>query len=299
MSFGAQELEFCRSLLFVPVPETRFVERAHERGAGAVILDLEDGVAPEMKAQARGAVREVAATLRSRGMTVLVRINHGSREDVEAAVSPDVAALVLPKIDSAAEIQGIADLLDRREAKLGLDAAHTALLVLIETPKAVCNAGAIAACHPRVAGLVLGSEDLALALSVPPTPDSLRYAAERVVMAARAAGKVPLGVPGSLATIKTPERFAEAVAAARRIGMAGAVCIHPAQVAVVREHFALDPRDVAEAQGILAAFAEAQKAGKGAMMHEGKMLDAPIVERARKLVAEARLHGQRAAPQPA
>jgi citrate lyase beta subunit len=165
MSFGAQELEFCRSLLFVPVPETRFVDRAHERGAGAVILDLEDGVAPEMKAQARGAVREVAATLRSRGMTVLVRINHGSREDVEAAVSPDVAALVLPKIDSAAEIQGIADLLDRREAKLGLDAAHTALLVLIETPKAVCNAGAIAACHPRVAGLVLGSEDLALALS--------------------------------------------------------------------------------------------------------------------------------------
>lgn len=299
MSFGAPQLEFCRSLLFVPVPETRFVERAHERGAGAVILDLEDGVAPEMKAQARGAVREVAARLRSRGVTVLVRINHGSREDVEAAVSPDVAALVLPKTDSAGEIRGIAHLLDRRESALGLNAGHTALLVLIETPKAVCNAGTIAACHPRVTGLILGSEDLALALSVPPTPDSLRYAAERVVMAARAAGKVPLGVPGSLATIKTPERFAEAVAAARRIGMAGAVCIHPAQVAVVREQFAPDPWDVAEARGILAAFAQAQKAGKGAVMHEGKMLDAPIVERARKLVTEASLHAQRAAPQPA
>jgi len=298
MSFDPQ-LEFCRSLLFIPVPETRFVEKAHERGAGAIILDLEDGVAPDMKVRARGAVRDVAARLRARNVTVLVRINHGSREDIEAAVSPDVAALVLPKVDSAAEIQGIADLLTRREEELGLESAHTRLLVLIETPAAVCNAAAIAACHPRVAGLILGSEDLALALSVPPTLDSLRYAAERVVMAARAAGKVPLGVPGSLATIKTPERFAEAVAAARRIGMAGAVCIHPAQVAVVRKQFAPDPQDLAEAQGILAAFAQAEKAGKGAVMHEGKMLDAPIVERARKLVAEASLYRHQPAAQEA
>lgn len=299
MTFVPQQLEFCRSLLFVPVPETRFVEKAHERGAGAVILDLEDGVAPDLKAHARGAVREVAARVRSRDVTVLVRIDHGSREDIEAAVSADVSALVLPKIDGSSEIHAIAGLLTRREEALGLEDGHTGLPVLIETPAAVCNATAIAACHPRVVGLILGSEDLALALSVPPTLDSLRYAAERVVMAARAAGKVPLGVPGSLATIKAPERFAEAVAAARRIGMAGAVCIHPAQVEVVRNQFAPDPQDVAEAQSILAAFAEAAKADKGAVMHEGKMLDAPIVERARKLVADAGLCRQRAARQPA
>ena len=295
MSFNAQQLEFCRSLLFVPVPETRFVDKAHERGAGAIILDLEDAVAPELKLQARAAVTEVAATLRARGVTVLVRINHGSHEDVEAAVSPDVAALVLPKIDDPQEIRDVADVLARRERELLLRVGHTSLVVLIETPAAVCNVMAIASCHPRVCGLILGSEDLALALSVPPTLDSLRYAAERVVMAARAAGKVPLGVPGSLATIKTPELFAEAVVAARRIGMAGAVCIHPAQVAVVRNEFAPDPDDVVEAQGILTAFADAEKAKKGAVMHEGKMLDAPIVERARKLVAEADLYQRRIA----
>jgi len=295
MSFSVQQLEFCRSLLFVPVPETRFVDKAHERGAGAIILDLEDGVALEMKLQARHAVGGVSARLRSRGVTVLVRINHGSREDIEAAVSQDVAGLVLPKIDGPAQVQAISAQVARREEALGLAPGHTRLLVLVETPAAVCNASAIAAGDPRIAGLILGSEDLALALSVPPTLESLRYAAERIVMAARAAGKVPLGVPGSLATIKAPERFASAVAAARRIGMAGAVCIHPAQVDVVRAAFALDPDDISAAQGILAAFAHAEQAGKGAVMHEGKMVDAPIVERARKLVAEASLARQRAA----
>ena len=288
-SLTTQQLESCRALLFVPVLEERFVEKAHQRGAGAIILDLEDAVAPTLKLQARAAVTEVAGRLRARGVTVLVRINHGSLEDAEAVVSADVAAIVLPKVDAAAEIHLAADALARRERELGMRAGHTGIVVLIETPLAVCNAFAIAASHPRVRGLVLGSEDLALALSVPPTLDSLRYAAERVVMAARAAGKVPLGVPGSLATIKTPEVFAEAVAAARRIGMAGAVCIHPAQVAVVRAEFAPDPEAVAQAQGILAAFAEAERASKGAVMHEGKMLDAPIVERARRLVAEASL----------
>ncbi|HSH89164.1 MAG TPA: CoA ester lyase [Ramlibacter sp.] len=293
MSFDAQQLESCRSLLFVPVPETRFVEKAHERGAGAIILDLEDAVAPELKLQARASVVDVAARLQSRGVTVFVRINHGSLEDAEAAVCADVAALVMPKVEGPAEIQDVADVLARREKELGLPFGHTSILVLIETPAAVCNALAIASSHSRVCGLVLGSEDLALALSVPPTLESLRHAAECVVMAARAAGKVPLGIPGSLATIKTPGVFAEAVGAARRIGMAGAVCIHPAQVAVVCKEFAPDPTRVAEAQGILAAFAEAAKASRGAVMHDGKMLDAPIVERARKLVAEAGLYGQR------
>ena len=289
MSFDARQLESCRSLLFVPVPETRFVEKAHERGAGAIILDLEDAVAPELKLQARAAVRGVAASLRARRVTCLVRINHGSREDAQAAVSPDVAALVLPKVDCAAQVEEIAEALVVREVELELPVGHTRLVVLIETPLAVCNAFAIASSHPRICGLVLGSEDLALALAVPPTVDSLRYAAERVVMAARAAGQVPLGIPGSLATIRKPELFAEAVAAARRIGMAGAVCIHPAQVAVVQREFAPDPRDIAEAKGILVAFAEAERAGKGAVMHEGKMLDAPIVERARNLVLNAGL----------
>ncbi|MBI5275120.1 MAG: CoA ester lyase [Burkholderiales bacterium] len=288
MKFGAAQLEFCRSLLFVPVPQTRFIEKAHERGAGAIILDLEDGVAPQAKAAARGAVRAVAAQLRARGVTVLVRINAGSHEDVQAAVSPDVAGLVLPKVDGPAGVHEVAGILARCEAEMGLPDEHTALLVLVETPTAVCQAAALAACHARVAALVLGSEDLALALSIAPTLDSLRYAAEHVVMAARAAGKVPLGVPGSLANIRAPERFAEAVAAARRIGMAGAVCIHPAQVGVVRRQFTPDPGDVAEAHGILAAFALAQQAGEGAVMHEGKMLDLPIVERARQLVAEDR-----------
>jgi citrate lyase subunit beta/citryl-CoA lyase len=293
MTLTTQNLEFCRSLLFIPAIENRFIDKAHQRGAGAIILDLEDAVAAEHKVAARNVVTEAAARLTAKGLSVLVRVNHGSVADIEAAVSPHVAALVLPKVDTAAEIHAAASTLANREEKLGIAAGHTRLLVLIETPLAVCNAQSIAAAHERVSGLILGSEDLALGLSVEPSPDSLRYAAEQVIMASRAAGKVPLGVPGSLATIANADRFAEVVDLGRRMGMAGTVCIHPDQVAVVQRAYAPDQGAVSEAQSILRAFDEAERAGKGAVSLNGKMLDAPIVERARRLVAEAGIFAKR------
>ncbi|MDO9403719.1 MAG: CoA ester lyase [Polaromonas sp.] len=299
MILDPQNLEFCRSLLFVPTLEQRFVDKAHERGAGAIILDLEDAVAPEHKLEAREKVTGVAGQLQAKGLTVLVRVNHASFDDMKAAVSPHVAALVLPKVDSAAEIHAAADVLAAREKELGLQAGYTRLLILVETPTAVCNALEIAAAHERVSGLILGSEDLALGLSVAPSPDSLRYSAERVVMAARAAGKVPLGVPGSLATIKEAGEFASVVALGRRIGMAGTVCIHPNQVAVVEQAYAPDEAAVTEAESILKAFERMEREGRGAVSHEGKMLDAPIIERARKLVVEAGHYRKRQGAAPA
>lgn len=293
MILTAEKLEFCRSLLFVPVNESRFVDKAHQRGAGAIILDLEDAIAAEHKVAARNMATAVAASLHAKGLTVLVRVNHGSIEDIEAAVSLHVAALVMPKVDNASEIHAAAAVLAQREAALGIAVGHTRLLVLIETPTAVCNAHAIAASHERVSGLILGSEDLALGLSVAPSTDSLRYSAEQVIIAARAAGKVPLGVPGSLATIKEAAIFGDLVTLGRRMGMAGTVCIHPNQVAVVQRAYAPDMAALSEAEGILRAFDEAERAGKGAVSHEGKMLDAPIVERARKLVVEASHYANR------
>jgi citrate lyase subunit beta/citryl-CoA lyase len=287
MILDSKNLEFCRTLLFVPTLEQRFVDKAHARGAGAIILDLEDAVAVEHKLEARQKVTTVAGQLHAKGLTVLVRVNHGSFDDIKAAVSPFVAALVLPKVDSASEIHAASEVLAAQEKNLGLPVGHTRLLVLIETPLAVCNVFEIALAHERISGLILGSEDLALGLSVAPSPDSLRYSAERLVMASRAAGKVPLGVPGSLATIKEADQFASVVALARRIGMAGTVCIHPNQVAIVQHAYAPDSQAVAEAQSILQAFEHMEREGKGAVSHEGKMLDAPIIERARKLIAEA------------
>jgi citrate lyase subunit beta / citryl-CoA lyase len=288
MSLSLEQLEACRSLLFVPANEQRFIAKAHQRGAGAIILDLEDAISPDQKEAARGNVRAAAAELRRNGVAhVLVRINAGSADDIDAAVSPDVDALVLPKVETPDDLVWAHTVLAAAEQRRGMHSGHVRLLVLVESPVAVLNAASLAA-HERVAALILGSEDLALALGVEPTPEALTYAASAVVFAARGHQKVPLGVPGSLASIVDTGRFAQAVRHARQLGMAGTVCIHPNQVDVVSAAFAATPEAYAQAQRILAAFDEAQQAGKGAVMFEGKMLDLPIVERARRIVAQRR-----------
>jgi citrate lyase subunit beta/citryl-CoA lyase len=286
MSLSIEQLEACRSLLFVPANEPRFISKAHQRGAGAIILDLEDSIAPDQKEAARRNVRLAAAELRRNGVAhVLVRINAGSADDIDAAVSPDVDALVLPKVEASDVLEWAHTALTKAEQRSLLPDGHVRLLVLVETPAAVLNAASLAA-HARVAALILWSEDLALALGVEPTLESLAYSASSVVFAARGHQKVPLGVPGSLASIVDTARFAQAVQHARQLGMAGTVCIHPKQVEAVSAAFAATPEAYAQAQRVLAAFDEAQQAGKGAVMFDGKMLDLPIVERARRIVAQ-------------
>jgi citrate lyase subunit beta/citryl-CoA lyase len=286
MSLSTEQLEACRALLFVPAAAPHFIAKAHQRGAGAIILDLEDSIAPDQKQAARGNIQPAAAELRRNGVShILVRINAGSAADIDAAVSKDVDALVLPKADTLDDIVWADTALSAAEQRCGLPDGQIRLLVLVETPAAVLNAAALAT-HGRVAALVLGGEDLALALGVEPTPEALTYPASAIAFAARGHHKVPLGVPGSLAAIVDTEIFARTVQLARQIGMAGAFCIHPKQVEVVNTAFAATPEAYAQAQRILAAFDAAQRAGKGAVMFEGKMLDLPIVERARRVVAQ-------------
>lgn len=287
MSFGVEAIETCRSLLFVPANEPRFIARAHQRGAGAIILDLEDAIAPDRKEEARANVANAAAELRrNRAGHVLVRINAGSVEDIDAAVAARADAIVLPKPDSLEEVAWAHTALSRAERAHGLQDGLVRMLVLVETPAAVLNAASIAG-HKRVDALILGSEDLALALGVDPTPEALSYAASAVVFAARSRGKVPLGVPGSLASITDVARFEEVVRLGQKLGMAGMVCIHPRQAETVNARFAPTPEALAQARRVLLAFEEAQRGGKGAVMFDGKMLDLPIVERARRLVAAA------------
>ena len=218
-----------------------------------------------------------------------MRINAGSTEDIDESASLDVDAIVLPKVESLKEVMWAHSALSMAEQRIGLANGHFRLLVLVETAAAVLNAASIAA-HERVAALILGSEDLASALGVEPTLESLAYVASCIVFAARGSQKVPLGVPASLASILDTVRFAEAVRQARLLGMAGTVCIHPKQVEVVSAAFAATQEAYLRAQRVLTAFDEARQAGKGAIMFEGTMLDLPIVERARRIVARGSAH---------
>lgn len=283
----ARELPLWRSLLFVPANVDRFVDRAHERGADAVILDLEDSIVPEQKAAARACVPAAAAKVRRNGAHVVVRINRPWRQaiaDLEAAVCREVDAIALPKVPNAGHIGAIAEVLDCLEEERGLAPGHTRLIAFVETAAAVFELASIARADARLVGLTLGSEDFALDMGIVPEPDALVHAAALTVMAARAAGILPLGGVGSLAGFGDLSAYREGVRRAHRLGFAGGMCIHPSQVPILNAEHAPSRAEVAEARRILDCYESARSNGQGAVRLDGRMLDEPIAERARRLL---------------
>ncbi|HZD26375.1 MAG TPA: CoA ester lyase [Alphaproteobacteria bacterium] len=295
----AAETPVWRSLLFVPVNVPKFVESAHRRGSDAVILDLEDSVPPAEKAKARGLVPAAAGQVSAAGADVVVRINRPWRlavRDIEAAVCARVAALALPKTPDAGHVHAIAEVLDEVEAEHGLARGHTRLIAMIETPEALGRAFEIAAAHPRLVAMILGGEDFSLAVGGEPTPEALLAPNQQVLFAARAAGITPLGFAGSIAEYDDEARFRAIIRQARELGFAGAFCIHPKQVATCNAGFAPTPEEAAEAEAMIAAYDEAQREGRGAVVFRGRMIDEPVVDRARRTLA---LHRRIAARQSA
>lgn len=285
----ARELPNWRSALYVPVNVEKFVATAHTRGADAVILDLEDSVPPAEKAAARDLIADAAVKVSQSGADVIVRINRPWRlavRDIEASVGPKVNALALPKVADAGAIRAIAEILDEVEAEKGLENGHTQLIGMIETTDALFEAREIARAHPRLVGLVLGSEDFALDAGMAPEPEGLLAPSQFAIFAARAAGIQPLGFVGSIAEFSDREKFADMIRQARRLGYTGSMCIHPLQVEVCNEFFVASAEEVETATRMVAAYEAAQAEGRGAVQFEGKMIDEPVVDRARRLLAD-------------
>lgn len=276
-----------RSMLFVPVNVPKYVEKAHLRGADGIILDLEDSIAPADKAAARAMVEAAAAVCGRGGADILVRINRPidlAVRDIEAVVSPAVAALLLPKIDSAGHVRLLAELVDEVEAKRGMARGHTRFIVMVETAAAFPRIWEIAAAHPRNVALNLGAEDFALSTGSQPDPDVLLYPMQQAVLAACSAGISPTGVIGTVADYKDLEAYRETIRRSRRFGFQGASCIHPGIVPLLNEGFSPTEAELASARRVVAAYARAQAEGRGSIEVDGKMIDVPVVERARRLL---------------
>ena len=292
-----------RSLLYVPAHVDRFVAKAHERGADCIQIDLEDSVPAAAKDAARSLVQHNASRVRRGGADVLVRINRPlslAVRDIEASVSPDVDGFVLPKVGSADHVRLLEDHIAETELRLGLVVGHSRLVVLIETAAAWLAMADIAKASPRIVGLNLGSEDFALDCAMESTPDALQVAKQHVVFAARAARILPLGVVGSMADFGDEAAFREMVRRSRCFGFAGASCIHPAQVSILNELFAPSPAEVDAARRIVDALAAAEKEGRGAVALDGRMIDAPIAESARRTVErQAVIEARSRRPAPA
>ena len=278
-----------RSLMFVPGAKARLLEKARTAAADAVILDLEDGVAPEAKAEARGLIRQ-ALDAGPFGPQVVVRINGwtgGLAQDDLAVTLPGggVDAVCLPKAENPDEVQALARWLDGWEAQQGLAAGSLGVLLMIETALGVLRALELARSSPRVQALCLGGEDLSRDLGAVRTREGqeLAYARAHVVVAARAAGV--WAIDTVYTDLQDEDGLRAEASQARRLGYSGQLLIHPNQIEPVHQAWAPSAAEIEWARRVLASFDEATARGDGVVALDGKMIDAPVVARARELLA--------------
>lgn len=277
-----------RSLLYVPVVSERFVAKAHERSADAIILELEDGVAPSEKARARGLIAEAAPRVGQAGADVLVRVNRPWRlavPDLEASIGPDVRGLVLPKVDSAEHVLALAEIASSVEAERGIEDGHTVFFPRIEGPKGLLNAAEICAAHPRVVAVGLGSSDYTIATGMEAGGPGNAAASFLVVNAAVAAGIVPIGLTGAIVGFGDLDAFRRSAEESRALGLRGAPCVHPSQVAILNEVFSPTPAELERARRVVEEYERALAAGEGAITVDGEFVDIPFYEQAKRLLA--------------
>jgi citrate lyase subunit beta/citryl-CoA lyase len=275
-----------RSMLYVPASSERFLSKAHERGADAVILDLEDSVAPEEKASARAALARWIPAVSQNGAKVFVRVNSGKQmifADAEAACRAGAFGLFIPKTEDPNELKRLARRLDKVE-RATKRRQKTALVAMIESPDAVLNARALAAATPKMFGLVMGSDDLASAMGAEAKSEVLRFPWLMVHFAAKAAGIFSFGFLLSQGEYRDTAAIARAAQEARAFGFDGATCVHPTAVAILNEAFSPSGPEIDRAKRMVEAYEASLAAGKGACVFEGKMIDRAMVLRAQALL---------------
>lgn len=277
-----------RSLLYVPGNNERFLSKAQSRGADALVLDLEDSVPHDRKAEAREMVSARMAQLAEGAAALTVRINGNLRSaiaDLDAVVWPGLSAIVIAKCETTEKPVVIADILSDLEQERGISHQSISLIALIETPRGLAAAHHIAQSHPRLAGLLLGSEDFATACRMVPSPETLAPAKQQIVYAARAAGLAPLGLLDTVANL-SGDGLAELVRRSKSFGFSGSTCVHPSMVQILNAGFRPSEEEIREAKRIVAAMEVASQHGRGAVRLDGRMIDAPLLRRAQDTLAQ-------------
>ncbi len=276
------------SMLFVPADSDRLLAKAGQRGADALILDLEDAVARPAKAAARANLASFVPRLQdSAGVAIYVRVNNEPEllaADLEAAIAAGADGLLLPKVDTAAQVLEVDAQLRRLEHQAGRALGGVKVVALLESPLAVFNALAIGQSSPRLSALLFGTEDFGAASGIASHPEGMSMPAQLVALAASAAGLQPMGLPGTVAEFTDLDAYRATCNRAKAIGMRGCICIHPAQVPIVNAVFGGSPEEAARARRLLEVFDTAVAAGRGAVAHEGRMIDEPIAIRARRFL---------------
>jgi len=289
-------MDLKRSWMFVPGHRQKMIDKALGLGSDAIMLDIEDGVAPGEKDTARKLIAEALGRERLRRSPArFVRINAIGHErmaaDLEAVLRPGLDGLVLPKVETPEEVLKVAAILKEREPAAKVECGGVKFLVAIESPKGLLNAPAIAASTDRVVGLMFGAEDYGRELGLPTSREGeardLIYARSAMVVAAASAHVQ--AVDGVWVDLQDGDGLLGFARQARRLGFSGMSLIHPSQIDPINTVFSPTPEEIDYSQRVVQAYDEAVARGDGSIAFGGQLIDRPIVERARRTLEMAKM----------
>jgi len=279
-----------RSVFYIPGNNLKFIEKAPVTPADIITLDLEDSVPPDEKPKAREIVRENLKLAGSGGSTVYVRVNNWetlmTNDDLEAIVHEGLSGVCLAKCGGADHVQRLEWKLEELERRRGLKVGSTAIQLLIETAKGVMNAYPSACASKRVNSLIFGAVDYTKDMRVKLTNEGQEqyWARAAVPVAARAAGCIAIDCP--FVDVKNIEAFKESTRFGRQLGFEGRMLIHPDQILPSHEIYTPAAEDIEWAEGVVKVFEEEGLAkGKAAVSFKGKMIDTPVYDNARTILA--------------
>jgi citrate lyase subunit beta/citryl-CoA lyase len=273
-----------RSVLYMPGANERALEKAKGLPADALILDLEDAVAPSAKAEARERVAAAAASYPEK--TVTIRVNAIGTEwhegDVAAAAAAGPGAVVIPKVNRAADVLGVERALEAAGAP-----GRTQIWAMIESPAAILNVAEIAAATDRLTVLVMGTNDLLNEIYAVASPgrEALLTSLQWAVLGARASGKMILD--GVFNDVRDSDGFAAEARQGRSFGFDGKTLIHPGQIELANRLFSPSEAELAHAHEVISAWEEAEAAGLGVVTVNGRMIENLHVAAARRIITLA------------
>ena len=291
-----------RCPLFIPGNRMDMLEKAGRYAASAYIPDMEDSVPEANKVEARAVTADALPSLFELGKAVVPRVNSlntGLTEgDLAAVVGPHIVAISIGKVRSADDITVVDGMLSELEADRGLEVGTVGILPWLETASAIVNAHAICCTSERVRWVAFGAEDFSADMGISRSVDvvdgdkgivdeygeaSLLYARSAVAVAARAADVQALDTP--YVKFRDPDGLRREAGLARRLGYGGKFAIHPAQIEVIDEVFSPTVKEVERARRVIEAADSAEREGRGSVSLDGEMVDAPVVARARNVLA--------------
>lgn len=279
-----------RSRLIMPANTPKFLEKAYLRNADAVVLDLEDSIPLAEKLSTRALIKGWIPEVGKGGSDVLIRVNNTQellKGDVEAAIWPGVAGIIIPKVESAAQVQAIERIIAELESKRDIPAGQINMSILIESCKGYLNMSEIAGACDRIDSLTIGNEDFLREAGMVETDETyhaLLVPRVQLVLTARAYQKMPMGLIGSLANYGDDNAFERSVSLAYKHGYLGASCINPRNIETLNTCFSPRPEEVEHSKRIITALDAALAIGRASTTFEGKMIDYVHYEHAKQVI---------------